>query len=248
MSAPKDHKKEMIRLLKETADHQDRYRVFSDCMEMLALTISNHADRTQYQEREARYLELAKNYSRGELEAFGQILAHLQAALHADYQDYLGQVFMESGLGNSDRGQFFTPFEVSQMIAELQFGTELLSTIQERGFATLLEPAAGSGGMVVAAAKVMMGMGVNFQTSCHATCIDIDHKAVHMAYIQISLIGMPAVVIHGDTLRMKEHSRWYTPMHVMGGWSAKLQQNPRAGSACVTTTAAQRALITQEII
>ena len=32
-----------------------------------------------------------------------------------------------------------------------------------------------------------------------------------MAYIQLSLYGIPAVVIHGNTLTMETWSHWYTP-------------------------------------
>jgi hypothetical protein len=32
-----------------------------------------------------------------------------------------------------------------------------------------------------------------------------------MAYIQLSLYGIPAMVIHGNTLTMEEWDRWYTP-------------------------------------
>ena len=33
----------------------------------------------------------------------------------------------------------------------------------------------------------------------------------YMAYIQLSLYGIPAMVIHGNTLTMEEWDRWYTP-------------------------------------
>lgn len=40
---------------------------------------------------------------------------------------------------------------------------------------------------------------------------DIDIRCVWMAYIQLSLYGIPAMVIHGNTLTMEEWDRWYTP-------------------------------------
>lgn len=39
---------------------------------------------------------------------------------------------------------------------------------------------------------------------------DIDIRRVWMAYIQLSLYGIPAMVIHGNTLTMEEWDRWYT--------------------------------------
>lgn len=34
----------------------------------------------------------------------------------------------------------------------------------------------------------------------------------------ISIYGIPAVVIHGDSITVEEWSRWYTPAYVWGGW------------------------------
>lgn len=43
-----------------------------------------------------------------------------------------------------------------------------------------------------------------------------------MAYVQLSLLHIPAVVIHGNTLALEERSHWLTPAHIMGGWEWKL--------------------------
>ena len=37
----------------------------------------------------------------------------------------------------------------------------------------------------------------------------------------ISIYGIPAVVIHGDSITVEEWSRWYTPAYVWGGWFFK---------------------------
>ena len=39
-----------------------------------------------------------------------------------------------------------------------------------------------------------------------------------MAYIQLSYLGIPAVVVHGDSLAMQEYARFYTPVYMIGGW------------------------------
>jgi len=43
-------------------------------------------------------------------------------------------------------------------------------------------------------------------------------KCAHMTYLQLALYGVPAVVIHGNTLTCEEFSRWYTPVYLMNGW------------------------------
>ena len=45
-----------------------------------------------------------------------------------------------------------------------------------------------------------------------------------MAYVQLSWIGAPAQIIHGNTLALEQRSIWYTPGHVFGGWTWKLRR------------------------
>ena len=42
-----------------------------------------------------------------------------------------------------------------------------------------------------------------------------------MSYLQLSLLGIPAVIIHGNTLTVEEWSHWFTPAYVWGFWDAK---------------------------
>ena len=52
---------------------------------------------------------------------------------------------------------------------------------------------------------------------------DLDAKAVHMAYVQFSLLHIPAIVVRGNTLELEELEHWYTPAHIMGGWGTRLR-------------------------
>jgi hypothetical protein len=59
------------------------------------------------------------------------------------------------------------------------------------------------------------------------TAIDIDLLAVHMAYVHCTLLHIPALIVHGDTLRAQTYSIWRTFAHVMGFWDAKLARDSR---------------------
>ncbi len=72
-----------------------------------------------------------------------------------------------------------------------------------------MEPARGSGAMVLAAAKALQAQGRNYQQEMIAVCIDIDFKCVCMTYIQLALHGIPAIIIHGNTLTTEEHALVY---------------------------------------
>ena len=48
-----------------------------------------------------------------------------------------------------------------------------------------------------------------------------------MAYVHFTLLHIPAIIVHGDTLRAETYSVWRTFAHVMGLWDVKLVRDPR---------------------
>ena len=62
------------------------------------------------------------------------------------------------------------------------------------------EPCVGSGAMVIALTQALREEGINYQHKLHVTAIDIDTVAVSMAYVQCTLLHIPALICHGDTL------------------------------------------------
>ena len=76
-------------------------------------------------------------------------------------------------LGNSAKGQFFTPYHVSKMMAEINF-VDLEKHLNEKDFITLSEPCCGSGGMIIAYAETMKNRGYNYQHQLYVEAVDID--------------------------------------------------------------------------
>ena len=85
-----------------------------------------------------------------------------------------------------------------------------------------MEPACGAGAMVIALAQAMLAADINYQRHLHVTAVDIDPRAVHMAYIQFSLLHIPAHVMVGNSLSNEVREHWFTPAHILAGWSARL--------------------------
>jgi len=96
--------------------------------------------------------------------------------------------------------------------------------ITGKGFITVSEPACGAGAMVIACAQALREQGVNYQRCMHVTATDLDATAAHMAYLQLSLLHIPAVVVHGNSLAVTEFAHWVTPAHVLGGWDLKFRR------------------------
>ena len=58
-----------------------------------------------------------------------------------------------------------------------------------------------------------------------------------MAYIQLSLLDIPAIVMQGNSLAMTTWSHWLTPAHLVDGWECRLDGRV----ACKTASVAQPA-------
>jgi type I restriction-modification system DNA methylase subunit len=135
------------------------------------------------------------------------------------YTDVLGALFHELELHNKYKGQFFTPMHVCTLMGAL-VGVDK-KDIEEHGYTTMNEPCCGSGAMILGFINSMIDAKLNHQKQLLVIAQDIDIKCVHMTYLQLALAGVPAVVIHGNTLTLEEWSHWFTPMYVLGGWRFK---------------------------
>lgn len=239
--SPQNYRKALIGLLEQIGRRHRIWQVWSDFVEISALMISNSCDRGNFKEREEQYMRVIERYDVDELSKFAECFAYVVMGLEIETQDLLGSIFMELDLGNNRRGQFFTPYPVCAMMAKVNL-QQVADTVALRGYVTMLDPCIGGGAMIIAAADVMHDEGVNFQQHMHATGIDIDIVAVHMAYIQMSLLGIPGIVVHGNSLsgacgnELNGPNVWRTPLHVVGGWDFKLRQSSPA--PCSTAPAA----------
>lgn len=218
------HVQAICKLLRSCAYRHDLHTLFSDCAEASAIALSNAVDLANRDMREKRYLDIVGRYERDVAEIFPQVFAEVVLAFEAQPGDVLGVVFAELGLGSAARGQFFTPYTLCRAMAEMMLGNrgQLTDIIERNGFVRASEPACGAGAMIIALAEAMRARNINYQHCLHVTAVDIDPRAVHMAYIQLALMHIPAVVVVGNSLSMEMREHWYTPAHILGGWTAKL--------------------------
>jgi hypothetical protein len=228
---PIQYRKDLIKLVRENSRRHHVHRVWSDFVELAALSISNSMDFRERAAREERYQQIVKAYEPDEIKAFPKMLATLVLALEAAPGDVLGEVFGELELGNSNRGQVFTPYSLCKLMARLNFGKDALKQIiAERGFVSVHEPAAGAGALIIALAEHFQEFGINYQQHLHVCAWDVDPRAAQMAYVQFSLLHIPAIVTNGNTISMEVFETWRTPAHLMGWWENKLQRGYTLGS------------------
>ena len=220
----------LAKLLQANAHRHHLWDVFADFVELGALAMRNAFDPRGWDQREQRYLGIVKKYERDEVTRFCEAYAALAAAMEDEPGDVLGALFGELELGNAARGQFFTPYELCRLLARLNIGDATRATIAHRGFITAQEPACGAGAMVIALALEMRDAGINYQQHLHVTAIDVDARAVHMAYLQLSLLHVPALIVLGNTLTLEQREVWPTFAHATGLWDGKLRRGYALGT------------------
>lgn len=218
---------EFVKLFNGIARHRHRYEVFRDFVTMAAISLHNSFAKDKRLEEE--YLGIVGRYEREEVEAFCKLLAYLVILLDTEPRDVLGSLYMELELGSTHVGQFFTPSEVSELMARMIYGDSLREIHED--FVTVSEPACGAGGMVLAFAKVMISSGHNPSEKLWVQCQDIDRLAALMCYLQLALWNIPGVVVVGNTLALEAREVFYTPAHHLGFWSVKLQRRTELASA-----------------
>lgn len=218
------------------APYKHRYEVFRDFVTMAACSLHNGLQKEAG--REAEYLQIIKAYKRPDQEAFPKLQGCLIDALDSEPRDILGPLYMELEIANKDAGQFFTPPELSELMARLTFG-DALRKLDTQPFITAGEPACGAGGMVLALVKVLIEAGHNPADQLWVQCIDVDRTAALMCYIQLSLWNVPAEVIVGNTLSWDIREVWYTPAHHIGLWKFRLNRNVQTLAVNEVTEKAQ---------
>ena len=123
-------------------------RMFEDYLDLVLCCFSNRR-------QEERYLQVAKRYSREELEVLAQLMGyHLLIHEHQvannglGWYDMLGDIYMElAGRSKTSRmGQFFTPPELCTLMARLSFDDQP----EQAAGRSICDPAAGSGRMLLA--------------------------------------------------------------------------------------------------
>ncbi len=225
-----DNCKELVKVLLDLGARHSIWDVFQDWLAVSAIAISNQVDLNQRKRREEIFEQIMERYTKAEQGKMAEALGILASTLYRECSttgpvDILGQVFHALELHNKYKGQFFTPHHICEFMGQITLAgsdsTAFQKELDGKGYITVGEPCVGSGGMILGFANAMSKNHLDYKTQMLVSACDIDMKCVHMAYIQFSLLGIPATVIHGNSLTVEEWSRWYTPAYVLGGWPEK---------------------------
>lgn len=205
--------------------------IWRDFIVMSACAISNTVDKSHYDEREKRYLETINKYEKSQQHIFPELYADVVMALDENpEQDFLGRMFMDLHLDYEELEQIFTPYHVSQLMADITMG-DLVQQVEEQGYVSINDCCCGAGANLIAAINSARHMledaGLNFQNHILVIGQDIEELVALMCYIQISLLGVAGYIKVGNALTEPMTSDdsmenyWFTPMYFSDVWHTR---------------------------
>jgi len=148
----------------------------------------------------------AKNWKK-----YAEAMGILSWYLTHNHSDFLGPILEHTEMQNKYVGQFFTPPTLNSVITSLLMQEH---TPNDNNRLRISEPCCGSGGMVISMVSKLKGQGFG-PRHYFVQAQDLDLRCVRMTYIQLSLLAVPAVVIHGDTLKNESITEYPTIMYCM---------------------------------
>jgi len=196
------------------------YEIFSDFVHLAGYSLYNALIKDQKIEKE--YMTIVSKYSKEQAVKFSELLALVGLALIDKRSDFLGDIFMELGIKNRHTGQFFTPFSVSLLMAKI-VTADMEEHIAKNGFFSVLDPACGSGSLVIAVYQNIIDKGFNPEQCMYVNCVDIDPVAAMTCYIQLSLLNIGGKVVIGNSLTLDYKREFITPAVIYNDWSSKFK-------------------------
>lgn len=238
---------EIIKKFKRLQGKHDLWLIYSDFLEIMAISVANSTERIfnkkRFEEREKEYFKIIEKYTKDELTTFAEIYGDIVVLQDENikkgrgYQDILGSLLMQLDLGNKWNGQFFTPDSIANLMARLNVEeNHLKETIEKDGFILGIDEAVGGGVTMLGLANRLLELGFNPQQHLFIMCGDLDRKSCYMAYLQLAMAGIGAVVKNQDALAsdvIKDSINpidvWVTPSFYINGWKYRLKYRKEKG-------------------
>lgn len=210
----------LLNITKITRGRVYQQQVFRDFVAYCAFELSCRTDPVHMEERRKQQGIVTKDYTAQEREMFMETFKQLTAEIcrnleRGEYVDLLGPIHQRFYPKSGPLKQDFTPPDIAQLLGRIILHD---AQLPDCGYFTCNEPACGSGILCLKYAGNLSRQGYNPCEQLVIQASDVDSHCVRMAYLQLSLYGIPAVVIHGDTLSLKEFDRWYTPLYILRKW------------------------------
>lgn len=197
--------------------HKQNYdEIFFDWVRCMFYTYSNTCNKIGAEDREEKYKNIVKKYGEGIINVFIECNVELIRLFEKNIDDYLGKIHHKLEVHNKMKGQFFTPFHISKLMAETRVN-ELIKELNSKKRIKIMDAACGSGCLILGILAVLKEKGINYQNKIFISCSDLDENVIQMAYIQLTLAGAKARCKNEDALTGKCFESWDTFSYAISG-------------------------------
>ena len=197
-----DLKKDFMKEVEAAAKSRYAVDVFADMVRAMALALESPLQLgARHKAIEDEYEQIRARYTRDEFSHFPRAFAIVMDALDRCREDFLGHALEHLGAANTRNGQFLTPVSVSRMMARLNCAWPP-DGYKPGQIVKMNDPACGSSVLLIEGCEALRAAGVRGDDIL-VDAGDIDGRACDISYVQLSLLGYPAVVRHMEALAMR---------------------------------------------
>lgn len=226
-------KRNFTKMFLNVCNWNNPWERWNDMLWLFAIDIANTVDWNHKDKRTETYTAIARKYKPDEFAKFVDLFNEMVLEMdRKPFQDFLGSIYMELDMGSDTHGQFFTPYNLCELNASLAIKEDdIRRQIDEYGWISLNDCACGAGAMLIAGAKRLLDLGIDYQSRALFVGQDLDSTVAMMCYIQLSLLGCAGYVRIGDTLTDPptadlllgdgKETTWHTPMLYSEIWSGR---------------------------
>ena len=163
--------------------------IFRDIIDLAVMLIGGITTANIGETGEDIFNRLTVRYSAEELRDMFKIIQDICSTVSKTKKDVLGRLYMNLR-PNGARGQFFTPDNVSEVMAKIAGSTEN---------DTYSDPCCGSGSLILGVIRTLEQEGKSYQTPIFYLN-DVDLFCCKMIFVQMSAIGATAYITCSDAL------------------------------------------------
>jgi type I restriction-modification system DNA methylase subunit len=204
---PPEDVREIIKQL-EAVTHRgySAWKVFEDWVALMFWAI---------QRNDEEYLKIVRRYKNDrpqgerEIDYFCNAFGLLMKEMAGTNRELLGEIYMQWEVSNKHTGQFFTPWHIAFMMAQI---------LGPKG-ETINDCCCGSGIMFIAACKTMTNQQLD---KVEFVGQDIDLTCVMMCALNLTFFNLNGYVIWGNSLTNERRKIFQTTRSCLGGSLAEV--------------------------
>lgn len=174
---------------------RNHWQIYTDFLQVVMNSFLS--DHTPDHPREKKYMEIIRQYKDPKM--FSELLKCVYAYMQENNRECLSEIWEEYA-SSANLGQFFTPWHLSQLNANLMFKDIEWEKYTPENPCYISDPSCGGGRQLLAA---MQKVPLSKMNSVHFCGIDVDSNVCIVAALNMLFFNANSYIVHGNALTME---------------------------------------------